>query len=54
MAGLCWPLFAASPLQLVGATPAAPVFVATLFCGYASTITLDVVGLRRRRLLAHA
>ncbi len=33
---------------------AAPVFVATLCCGYASTIALDVVGLRRRRLLAHA
>ena len=27
---------------------------ATLCCGYASTIALDVVGLRRRRLLAHA
>jgi len=33
---------------------AAPVFVATLLCGYASTIALDVVGLRRRGLLAHA
>ncbi len=32
---------------------AAPVFVATLFCGYASTIALDVVGLRRHRLLAY-
>ena len=53
MAGLCWSLFAASPLQLVGAMHAAPVFVATLFCGYASTIALDVVGLRRRRLLAY-
>ena len=29
MAGLCWSLFAASPLQLVGAMHAAPVFVAT-------------------------
>ena len=27
---------------------------ATLCCGYALTIALDVVGLRRRRLLAHA
>ena len=54
MAGLCWSLFAASPLQLVGAMDAAPVFVATLLCGYASTIALDVVGLRRRGLLAHA
>ena len=54
MAGLCWSLFAASPLQLVGAMHAAPVFVATLFCGYASTIALDVVGLRRRGLLAYA
>ncbi len=33
---------------------AAPVFAATLLCGYASTIALDVVGLRRRGLLAHA
>lgn len=32
-----------------------PVLVlALLFAGYASTIALDVVGLRRRRLLAHA
>jgi len=54
MAALCWSLFAASQLQLVSAMHAAPVFVATLCCGYASTIALDVVGLRRRRLLAHA
>jgi hypothetical protein len=53
MFGLGWSLFAASPLQLVGAMDAAPVFVATLFCGYASTMALDVVGLRRRGLLAY-
>jgi len=53
MFGLGWSLLASPPLQFVGATTAAPVFVATLCCGYASTIALDVVGLRRRGLLAH-
>jgi hypothetical protein len=33
---------------------AAPMFAATLLCGYASTIVLDAIGLRRRGLLAHA
>ncbi len=54
MIALCWALFAAPPLQFVGAMHGAPVFAATFFCGYASTIALDVVGLRRRGLLAHA
>ena len=54
MAGLCYALFAQSPLQAVGAMGhAAPVFAATLLCGYASTIALDLVGLRRRGLLEH-
>jgi cellulose synthase/poly-beta-1,6-N-acetylglucosamine synthase-like glycosyltransferase len=55
MAGLCYALLAQSPLQAVGAMGhAAPVFVATLLCGYASTIALDLVGLWRRGLRAHA
>ncbi len=54
MAGLCYSLLARPPLQIVGAMNAAPVFAVTFFCGYASTIALDVVGLRRRGLLAHA
>jgi cellulose synthase/poly-beta-1,6-N-acetylglucosamine synthase-like glycosyltransferase len=33
---------------------AAPIFVTGLLSGYASTITLDVIGLRRRGLLGHA
>ena len=33
---------------------AAPVFAATLLGGYASTIALDVIGLKRRRLLSQA
>jgi hypothetical protein len=54
MLGLCYSLLAAPPLQAIGAMHAAPVFVATLLGGYASTIAIDVIGLRRRRLLAHA
>ena len=54
MLWLGYSLLAAPSLQLVGVVPAAPVFVATFFCGYASTIALDVVGLSRRRLLTHA
>jgi cellulose synthase/poly-beta-1,6-N-acetylglucosamine synthase-like glycosyltransferase len=54
MLGLCYSLLAAPPLQAIGAMHAAPVFVATLIGGYASTIAIDVIGLRRRRLLAHA
>ena len=33
---------------------AAPIFATSLFSGYASTIVLDVIGLRRRGLLGHA
>jgi glycosyltransferase XagB len=54
MLGLCYSLVAAPPLQAIGAMPAAPVFAATLLGGYASTIAIDVIGLRRRRLLGHA
>jgi glycosyltransferase XagB len=54
MAGLCYSLLAAPPLQAVGALDAAPVFAATFLSGYISTIALDVIGLRRRGLLAHA
>src|SRR6202042_475688 len=32
----------------------APVYAATLLCGYASTIVLDAIGLSRRGLLRHA
>jgi len=54
MAGLCYSLFAAAPLQVFQTMDAAPVFAATLLSGYVSTIALDVIGLRRRRLLAYA
>ena len=54
MAGLCYSLLAKTPLRAVGAIDSAPVFAATLLCGYISTIALDVIGLKRRRLLAHA
>lgn len=59
MAGLGYSLLANSllgtaPLQAIGAMDSAPVFAATLLCGYLSTIILDVIGLKRRRLLAHA
>ncbi len=56
MAALVYTVLAKPPMQAVGAMGrAAPVlFVATLLCGYVSTIALDVVGLRRRGLLVHA
>ncbi|MGO9699781.1 MAG: glycosyltransferase [Xanthobacteraceae bacterium] len=54
MAGLCYSLLARAPLQAVGTMGSAPVFAATLLCGYLSTIALDIIGLKRRRLLAHA
>ena len=53
MAGLCYALLALSPLELIGPTDAAPVFAATFVGGYASAIAIDLIGLRRRRLLAH-
>jgi glycosyltransferase XagB len=52
--GLCCSLFAMSPLQAIGAMAAAPVFTAAFLAGYVSTIALDIIGLRRRGLLAHA
>jgi len=33
---------------------AAPIFATSLLSGYASTIVLDLIGLRRRRLLGNA
>jgi cellulose synthase/poly-beta-1,6-N-acetylglucosamine synthase-like glycosyltransferase len=55
MAGLGYVLLTQPPLRAVGDMgDAAPVFAATLLCGYASTIALDLVGLRRRKLLFHA
>jgi glycosyltransferase XagB len=55
MFGLCYSLLAVRPLEAIGAMgSAAPVFAAAFLCGYASTIALDVIGLKRRGLLAHA
>ena len=54
MAGLCYSLLALTPLQTFATMDSAPVFAATLLCGYISTIVLDLIGLKRRRLLAHA
>jgi len=55
MAGLCYSLVSAPPLQAIGAMGhCLPVFTAAFLCGYASTIALDVVGLGRRGLLSHA
>jgi hypothetical protein len=41
-----------SALQ-AAAVNAAPMFAATLLGGYLSTVALDLIGLKRRRLLAH-
>ena len=54
MVGLCYSLLGLTPLQGVASMNSAPVFAATLLCGYISTIVLDLIGLKRRRLLAHA
>ena len=54
MAALCYSLLTLPSWQAIGTMDAAPVFVATFFCGYASTITIDLIGLGRRRLLGHA
>jgi glycosyltransferase XagB len=51
---LCYWLLAAPPPPAVASMEAAPIFAATILCGYASTIPLDVIGLWRRGLLAHA
>jgi glycosyltransferase XagB len=54
MAGLCYSLFVARPLQAFATMEAAPVFAATLLSGYISTMAIDAIGLRRRGLFAHA
>ena len=55
MAALCYYLVAQPPLAALAAMGhEATVFIATLAAGYASTVALDLVGLKRRRLLAHA
>ncbi len=55
MAGLCYALLVAPPLTAAAAAhSAASVFTAVLLTGYASTIAPNAVGLRRRRLFAHA
>jgi hypothetical protein len=55
MAGLCYTLLALpTPWAHAVLDNAVPVFTAGLLSGYGSTIVLDVIGLRRRGLLAHA
>ena len=53
---LCYYVFVAAPPEkaISAMGEAAPVFFGTLLTGYASTVALDLVGLQRRRLLAHA
>jgi cellulose synthase/poly-beta-1,6-N-acetylglucosamine synthase-like glycosyltransferase len=54
MAALCYYLIVQPPLAAISAMgQEATVFFVTLLAGYASTVALDVVGLHRRRLLAH-
>ncbi len=54
MAGLIYTLFAL-PMPWANAimNNAAPIFATSLLSGYASTMVLDLIGLRRRGLLAH-
>jgi glycosyltransferase XagB len=54
MAGLCYSLLTLPSPHAVGSMDAAPVFATTFLGGYISTIAIDLIGLRRRRLLAHA
>jgi cellulose synthase/poly-beta-1,6-N-acetylglucosamine synthase-like glycosyltransferase len=55
MAMLGYYLFAQPPMRATTAIGAvAPLFIASLVAGYASTIALDFIGLQRRGLLAHA
>jgi glycosyltransferase XagB len=55
MAMLGYYLFAQPSMRAVTAAGGiAPLFVASLVAGYASTIALDFIGLQRRGLLAHA
>lgn len=51
---LCISLWAAPPLDAIRTMDAAPLFIATLLGGYLSTIVIDVIGLKRRGLLAHS
>jgi len=55
MAGLAYTVFAL-PMPWANAVmaDAVPIFTMSLLSGYASTILLDIIGLRRRGLLAHA
>ena len=46
-------LFAGQPLATVAGMESWPIFTAAFLCGYASTIPLDLIGLKRRRLLRH-
>ncbi len=55
MAGLGFTLYALpTPWANTVMDNAAPIFATSLFSGYASTIVLDLIGLRRRRLLGQA
>ena len=55
LAILCYYLFAQPPEGIIAAMGGtAQLFAATLIAGYASAITLDLIGLQRRGLLAHA
>jgi glycosyltransferase XagB len=55
MATLGYALFAPlNPWSGAAMSGAMPVFAATLLSGYASTVVLDVIGLRRRGLLRQA
>ncbi len=51
---LGWSLLATPPLQTIAGMDAWPFFIVTFAAGYASTIAVDVIGLRRRGLLRHA
>lgn len=52
-AALCYSLLVGAPLTTVTSFNSWPIFAATFLCGYASTIPLDLIGLKRRRLLGH-
>jgi cellulose synthase/poly-beta-1,6-N-acetylglucosamine synthase-like glycosyltransferase len=55
MAGLAYTLYALpAPWANTVMATAAPIFATSLISGYASTIVLDVIGLRRRGLLGQA
>ncbi len=51
---LAYSLLSSLSMRPIGQMHAAPMFVATLLAGYASTIMVDLIGLRRRGLLRHA